>query len=245
MKNANLDITLVSGARPALLQQTLESFQKGMFANFDIKNVYANVDLIMGSQDDLNQCVRLIAQHFPEAQISTPEHPSFGQAVKSLWQATGDNVVFHLEDDWLLNQSIFPKDIFPLFQDDVGMVQPAMMLRQDETDDFLIMTKKTKIFGIPIKYEKVNAYGTSPRFFRPGLAKTFGDLIIAEMDPEKQVFKRKNKALEEAHEPYRCRLVWADGGEPLITDIGRDWRQSRQIKKVNRNGYAHWTSGNA
>lgn len=240
----NLDITLISGARPALLRETLASFERGLFRNFKISNAFVNIDRIMGDDRDVASCVDLVENCFPFAQIRVPDSPSFGWAVKNVWQQTGDNLVFHLEDDWLLNGEITPNIIAPLFAEDVGMVQPAIMPRKHVSGEFLMMKKRRRILGFEIRCDEVNAYGTSPRFFRPGLARKFGELLKPQMDPEKQVFKKKNKPLMRAHEPYRCRLLWAKGGAPLITDIGRNWRGERKIEKIDRNGYAKWVVNN-
>lgn len=235
-----IDITLVSGARPDLLNLTLTSFQSNLFQHFSIRNVYANIDPAFGGSDAQNACGDLIKSMFPKAQIFTPTKGSFGGAVKRLWQLTSDAHVLHMEDDWELNALVKEEDVLPLFKDDVGMVQFAIQNRDYYGGDYLHITQRKRIFGYELWSKKVNAYGTSPRFIRKGLCNLYGQLLKPHLDPEKQVYKNKNKALSKAHQPWACRLIYAEDGAPLITDLGREWRAARRIEKVDARGGSKW-----
>ncbi len=238
----HIDITLVAGARPDLLATTLESFGDKLFPFFGIRTFFANIDPIFGGTEERDACVRMIRERFPDAVIFTPETPSFGAAVKRLWQATSDAHVLHMEDDWIVNEVVQAQDILPLFAPDVGMVQLAIETRERYGDDYLYITRRKRILGYEIWSKKVNAYGTSPRFIRGQLCKHYGDLLKPKLDPEKQVYKNKNKPLSRAHQSWRCRVAYGANGMPLITDIGRDWRAERRIAKVDKAGKATWVT---
>lgn len=238
--NLPLDITLVAGARPDLLQSTLNSFQSNVFQNFLIRNVYVNIDPIFGGEDERRDCVAIVRDFFPNACLSLPESGSFGRAVKHLWSSTDDAHVLHLEDDWIVNDAVLPENVFPYFDDTTGMITPSPDPKQKVGGDFAYITRRKRILGFEVFRKQVNAYGTSPRFFRPGLAKKFGNLLKAKYDPEKQVYKNKNWPLAWAHQPWKCRMLFTRDGQPLITDIGRPWREMRAIRKVDHGGYATW-----
>lgn len=235
-----IDVTLISGARPDLLNTTLDSFDAKLFPFFEIRNVFANIDPVFGDRRAQKACFDLIRAKFPKAEISTTTKGSFGGAVKRLWQMTSDAHVLHMEDDWELNAKIKAEEVLPLFGDDVGMVQFAIQNQTYYGGDYLYITQRKRIFGHELWSKKVNAYGTSPRFIRKGLCNVYGQLLKPHLDPEKQVYKNKNKALSKAHQPWRCRLIYAEGGAPLITDIGREWRATRRIEKVDARGGSTW-----
>jgi hypothetical protein len=234
------DLTFVSGARPDLMKKTLESFQEKLFSNIPIANAYFNIDKIFGGDDEVAACRELAKHYFPNAKIFMPQRPSFGAAVKRLWESTGDNTVLHLEDDWQINFSVNSKSVLEKFDDDVGMVQLAIENRSTYGGDFLYITKRRRILGHEIYAKQVNAYGTSPRFFRAGLCQKFGQLLKPALDPEKQVYKNKNRKLSKAHSPWKCAVLYGKNGSPLITDLGREWRDARKIKKVDHHGRATW-----
>lgn len=236
----SIDITLISGARPDLLGVTLDSFQDNLFPFFEIRHVFANIDPVFGDSSAQSACADLILAKFPRAEIVTPAKGSFGAAVKRLWQMTSDAHVLHMEDDWELNAQVKADDVLPLFGDDVGMVQFAIQNEAYYGGDYLYITQRKRIFGHELWSRKVNAYGTSPRFIRKELCNSYGQLLKPHLDPEKQVYKNKNKPLSKAHQPWRCRLIYAEDGAPLITDIGREWRVTRGIEKVDARGGSKW-----
>lgn len=238
----SFDLSFVSGARPDLMEKTLMSFQENCFSNIRIKRAYLNIDPIFGDHGAAMDCKRLFESYFPDALVFMPRIPSFGAAVKRLWMSTGDNHVLHLEDDWRLNFPIGRQDILSRLVGATGMVQLAIEDRDTYGGDFLYNFRRRRVMGYEIYSRKVNAYGTSPRFFRSGLLKAFGKLLKERYDPEKQVYKNKNWRLARAHMPWKCSILYGPGGAPLIEDLGRDWRSSRGIRKVDRHGKATWVS---
>jgi hypothetical protein len=234
------DLTFVSGARPELMEKTLQSFSRHVFSNLEFKNSFFNIDPIFGGDAEVAECTRIAKKYFKDAVIHVPNEPSFGAAVKRLWLSTADNHVLHLEDDWEIQFPIEECVVNEKMSDDVGMLQLAIESRQKYGGDFLYITKRKRILGVEIYANKVNAYGTSPRFFRRGLCQKFGTLLKEHLDPEKQVYKNKNWRLSRAHIPWKCAVLYGKNGAPLIRDLGRDWRSARNIVKVDKNGSARW-----
>jgi hypothetical protein len=240
----NFDLTFVSGARPELMEKTLKSFSKFVFSNLTFENAYFNIDPIFGGEVEVKECTRIARSFLNNAIIYTPRQPSFGAAVKRLWLSTSENHVLHLEDDWEIDYAVGENTVKDRFVDDVGMLQLAIESREKYGGDFLFITKRKRILGFEIYSRKVNAYGTSPRFFRGGLCQKFGALLRENLDPEKQVYKNKNSRLSRAHMPWKCAVLYGDNGAPLIRDLGRDWRSARNISKVDKNGRASWVIKN-
>ncbi len=237
-----IDVALVAGCRPDVLGRTLASFSERLFRHFSVRTLFANIDPIWGDASEGDECEALLRQTFERVAINRPAKPGFGQAVKTVWQQTGELPVFHLEDDWIALEDITPAMILPLMLKDVGMIAPAQRARKPQESEYAIRTQKVKFLGVTIKRKMFNGYGTSPRFIAAGLANRFGALLNPRLDPEKQILHGLNKPLVALQSPFRCRMLWGAEGGPLIEDIGRDWREARRIRKVLHHGEVSWVS---
>lgn len=237
-----LDVTLVAARRPGLLRRTLASFQEGLFRNFPIGGVYANIDPVFGDEADHAACKAAILATCPDAVVFEPAVPGFGRAVKSLWAATRAEVVFHLEDDWLLNEPLQPEDVFPLLAGDTRALAPVSKeIGWNGRDLYKESRTRVKVLGITVRRENVGAFGTSPRFLDGDFARRCAALMDPDLDPEKQMRAPHNPALRAYMRAYRCRFLPARGHTELITDIGRAWRDASGIEKVVTEGVSTWT----
>ncbi len=152
-------------------------------------------------------------------------------------------LVFHLEDDWLLNEPLGPDDILPLMIGDTRSVAPvAVELGWNGRDDFNVRRKKVRFLGIPVARRAFNVFGTSPRFFDGNFVRRCADLMDPSLDPEKQMRPPGNPALIAYQQPFRCRMLPGRTRIDLITDIGRAWRDTRGIEKVVAKGVSTWTT---
>ena len=119
-----IDLTIVGGSRPDLLERTLKSFNEKMFLNFEIGTVFVNLDPFGGNEVDRSACIDIINYYFINPQISCPENNSFGLAVKNLWSKPKSQVFFHLEDDWESNIVITPNMLKALNRKPVVQLAP-------------------------------------------------------------------------------------------------------------------------
>jgi hypothetical protein len=236
----SIDISLVSGRRPDLLSKTLSSFSTRIFRHFDVSNFYANIDPIFGDKADEQACIDIIIEHFPRASINIPQTPSFGKAVSTLWRQGSERPLLHLEDDWIVLEDVTPESITDAFSPGVGMVAFAHKRRSPNEPDFGTRLSKIKLLGITVRRRLFNGWGTSPCFIRGGLSSRFGILINPELDPEKQVLHEKNPKLCRLQSSFKYRKIWRQDSGPLIEDIGREWREQRNIEKRLRGAKAYW-----
>jgi hypothetical protein len=236
-----IDVTLVSGRRPELLRRTLASFDAGLFSRFRIGRFIANLDPIFGDASDHAACLGAIRERFPEAEVFEPKAAGFGAAVKRIWAATTAALVFHLEDDWALNEAIDPARIAALMTGTTRAV--ALVSREmgwNGSDAFNRRRKKVRVLGIPVRSQEFEVFGTSPRFLEGDFARRCAALMDPDLDPEKQMRPPGNRALISFLQAYRCRFLTPTTGDEVITDIGREWRDARGIEKVVAKGESHW-----
>lgn len=230
-----VDVCLVAGRRPDLIQTTLDSFNVNLFRHFTVERFIANIDPIFGSDDDQIRCGEIIRSFFPEARISEPVKPGFCSAVKRNWTASGAEFVFHLEDDWLLQRSVTPVDI-AAFHEDSRIAQicfnhAGKRWPVSEKGPFVFGGKHRKLLGLPTPFRtRAPQFTTSPSFLRGSFARACASLMDENFDPEKQFFKGVNKPLEEFVSPY-LNMVLGEAPDYMISDIGREWRSERGIEK--------------
>jgi hypothetical protein len=242
----SLALSILSGSRPVLLEQTLTSFKERVFGNFVISEIFANIDLWGGTKGDQLKCSDLILSLYPSAVISMPSSPSYGSAIQWLWSQPSNQVILHLEDDWLALEDIHPGQIFPVLNDDVGVITLASKehhpRRQLEKygDLFYRDPVKRKFFGLNIKGKIFNKHGVSPGFFQSNFAFQWAKLLNPELDPEKQVHPDINPDLFNFLVKYRRLLLLGENEACLIQDIGRTWRESQGLEKIVSNGKSIW-----
>ncbi|MDT0681903.1 hypothetical protein RM543_04335 [Roseicyclus sp. F158] len=240
----DLEIVIVSGRRPALLERTLASFDARLFRHFDISRVSANLDAFGGDEADHAACRKILTSAFPDIVLHEPQTPGFCAAVQRLWAGTTGSAVFHLEDDWLLDEDVRPADIAGLGRGNVA----AMLLLSEHIDwtgpshDLVSRKVRTRLFGLPIRTETRPIFGTSPGFFTGAFVREVAARMNTGLDPEKQMRgRKKNPALSEFVKPLRCQVLPGRDDRPIIRDIGRQWRDERQLEKiVHPDGRTEW-----
>jgi hypothetical protein len=242
-----IELTIVAARRPSLLARTLDSFHQHLFRHFNFSRALINIDPVWEDQKRSDECVELLNKNFPDPAVFTPESAGFTAAVKRVWSATKADFIFHLEDDWLLNEDITPA-ILDHFNDpsiaQVSLVSKEKNWDRDRRGDFHYVKRRSILFG-PIKSpfpKKVPAFTTSPAFTRGDFARRWASLMDERLDPEKQAYMGVNSPLEKFVKPYRNYLYPGKLNEITIVDTGREWRDARNIQKEIVHGSSVWTT---
>lgn len=240
-----IDLTIVAARRPDLLAQTLESFHGKLFRHFQISRTLINIDPVWGDQNDSDACAAIAKKYFPDSTIFTPETPGFAAAVKRVWAHTQADVIFHLEDDWLLTEDIVPA-ILDHFDDrsiaQISLVSKEKHWRRARRGDFHYVKRRPTLFG-PIKSpfrKKVPVFTTSPAFTRGDFARKWAALMDERLDPEKQ--QGINPPLQKYVRTFRNYLYPGKINEITIVDTGRQWREAQNIEKKIIDGKSVWTT---
>lgn len=238
-----IDICLVAGRRPDLLHTTLESFNASVFQNFDVANFYANIDPIFGDIDDEKRTQDVIRSFFPDACIRTPENPNFCTAVKQNWLSTQSPFIFHLEDDWVVNQTVPSTEILRIFSDKkVAQVSLNHFYKKwnYKHGPHHRQWPRWQVFGIKFKFGfPFPCFTTSPSFLTGDFARQAAALMDDRYDPEKQFHSSVNRPLVQFVKPYK-NFIYGEDSSYVITDTGRDWRDERKIRKTLVNSTSFW-----
>lgn len=240
----DIDIVLVAGRRPDLLERTLSSFSSLVFKNFNICDVFVNIDPIFGDDADHLLTINIVRKFFPNSEIFNPEMASFGSAVKSLWGKLGSRLAFHLEDDWIALEMIKPEMLTALLSDDIFALAPtSLSLRPPKKDhQYVMLSEKNKVWGPFKKKSYYYAMGTAPKFIDGELGRSISAFMDPNLDPEKQMLKGMNNSIFEILQTKRCGYILPQKKPFLIEDIGRNWREQRKIDKIVVDGKSKWVT---
>ncbi|KQS80874.1 hypothetical protein ASG25_04930 [Rhizobium sp. Leaf384] len=238
-----IDICVVAGRRPDLLEATLRDFQDRCFRFLDISACFVNIDPIFGDADDARACVSIVDRLFPGAIVFQPEKANFCSAVKRLWSSTSADHVFHLEDDW---RTLTPLDqsILAPFADQ--SVQQVSLHTINQNWDIrrkghLYEKRSFKLWGVKLpSFRRRPLFSTSPSVLRGDFARLAAGLLDPAYDPEKQFYSNTNMVLQTRVAPYRT-YIFSPNRTPVIEDTGRLWRDERRITKAFANGQSIWT----
>jgi len=242
----SLDVCMVATRRPDLITQTLASFQDKVFSSFDIRSFRINLDPIFGTQQDQDDCIEIVNGYFPQAKITVPEAPGFCAAVKRLWAGAEGRLMLHLEDDWIVHEPITHEQINALIAEGYSAIAPLSKHHPTTPGvDYICKVKTRRILGIPVSRRIIPKLGTSPKFILSDYAIAVAGQLNPDLDPEKQMTNNLNPALEKFIAERKCHLLRDAKGGPLITDIGRAWRDARMIEKVVVDGRSIWHSADA
>ncbi|KSV71723.1 hypothetical protein N185_23795 [Sinorhizobium sp. GW3] len=240
---STIDLCLVATRRPDLLAQTLASFRDKIFCRLDLRGAYLNLDPVFGSEEDHRACVEIFRNHFPDGTVFQPESPGFCAAVAKLWSATSADYVFHLEDDWISLRDM-GEELLALFAD------PAISQVSFHTADqnwnirrkghFHRRNEYAYLFGIKIPlFRTFPKFTTSPSILRGDFARQCAGLMDLSRDPEKQFYSGVNPAME-AYVASRRNYIFSPEAQPVIKDMGREWREQRRIQKVITDSTSVW-----
>ncbi len=238
-----IDVTLVSGARTALLRDTLASFSDRLFAGFSVKTLYVNIDPFEGGPAEVAACEAICAEYFPNVVARKPDSPHFTRAVKWLWGQPTAGWFFHLEDDWILSRPVG----FAEFRRSVKsrVTQVSLMTREKNwgyRSGFHYEPARLKILGLDFGKglnRKRPIFGTSPGFVRSDFGRQCAGLMDEGLDPEKQL-NSLNPALNAFTAGFRNHFIGARR-EYVAVDIGRQHRDEQGIVKSIVDGTSVWS----
>ncbi|WP_245298478.1 hypothetical protein [Sinorhizobium sp. A49] len=241
-----IDLCIVATRRPELLAQTLASFRERVLNQLDMGSAYLNLDPVFGSPEDHAACIQIVRDHFPDAVIFEPEQPGFCAAVARVWSASTSEYVFHLEDDWISLREMGQELLEPFA--DPSIMQVSFHTADQNWDiarkgHFHQRNEYARLLGIKIPlFRTFPKFTTSPSILRGNFARHCAGLMDLTRDPEKQFYSGVNPAMEAYVAGYR-NYIFSPEAKPVIRDMGREWREQRNIRKVITNSTSTWENG--
>ncbi|MES0810418.1 hypothetical protein ABLO27_13125 [Roseibium sp. SCPC15] len=243
-KHEKIDISLVSGARPGLLRETLESFYSKLFKNFDLQTLYVNIDPFEGGPEEVETCELICREYFSEVVSRKPDKPHFTKAVRWLWSRPKADWCFHLEDDWVLSREVSLQEFHDAQKRNVAQI--SLMTREKNwgyRSMYHYEPSRLTFLGRDLG-KSLNRrrpiFTTSPSFVRRDFAHRCAELMNDTLDPEKQL-NTLNPELNAYTADFRNHFIGARR-EFVAIDIGRQHRDEHGITKTVIDGNSVWTN---
>lgn len=237
----DIDLRIIATRRPKLLERTLSSVVEIGLKGFNIRRISMNIDPAFGDQTADAETGEVLKKFFPDAEIFRPLQPSFGAAVRRLWEMGGQRPFFHLEDDWIAKEPFSVEKVEDAFKSGVGAVTPLPEgLNISPEVIYSVRRLRYRFFGIPYWAYTVTKLGTTPKFLLPDFASSCAAVMDPRLDPEKQMRPKRNPTLAKVIASKRNKFLRASDGGPILFDIGREWRDERKIKKIVKNDVSTW-----
>ncbi|MFK7902039.1 MAG: hypothetical protein AB8B49_04265, partial [Nitratireductor sp.] len=237
-----------------LLEKTLSSFQEKVFQNFDVNEVFINIDpfFVKDSKifkkanaevDAERDKVEAIARkYFKEITVFRPQVANFTAAEKRLWQHTKAECVLLLEDDWIALDEITPDMVFQNFDDQVRSVIPLHVEKHVRgSQKYFFPRLRKKWYHLKKSENREKPYfSTSPSFWDGKFLRQCAELMDVNFDPEKQFYSGVNPKLEAYVKPFKAKFLRAADDGLLVQDIGRKWQKQSGIEKVIIESKSWW-----
>jgi hypothetical protein len=215
-----IDLCIVATLRPELLRRTLESFKKYVKYSGEI-NPIINIDMVPKSDKELDiisQMIGIVKENIGDFRKPTGHTASivgnFAKAVKTVWENTTSEYVFHLEDDWEFLKKI---DL-----------------------DWCVYDMKCNNYDY-LRFPKIGAahlncmykVALQPSLWKGSVVRSIANEMKIDKDPEKQL------RTGQGNEPLDKILIEVqnkglkDYDSNCCKDIGRKWRDKQGLKKWN------------
>jgi hypothetical protein len=242
-----IDITMTAVRRPEILKRTLNSFFRHLFAPIiEQCRLIINVDPI-GDAIQSYELADIVQGYFSRYIIGMPMTSSFPKAFQWTWEYAAwakAPWVFHLEDDWELNE---PVDILAM----IAMMEKNSNLASMRLPFFSSDAKSMKnwnlffpwngeFFECPKDNIKGAGFCGHPALLRGQFVQNCAPLIDIRLNPEKQFHGGNDPLVQEV-------MKWKYGvwGKPnhrkMINDIGIEWKLANQFqKKGNKAFFTEW-----
>ena len=212
-----IDICIQATLRPGILERTLESFNKNLFGRWNQDHDYrciCNIDCIGDENRSPDDVVTVLQKFFGNKTICIINGvPCFSHAVIETWKRVESEFFFNLEDDWILNKKIDIEKMIKIMQSNPIMAS----------------------LRLPKGPWKKHAFSQNPSLIRTSWMKIIIDKIRFHESVEVQLYNIKY-----IKDDWLFGLYPAFAGSPIITDIGREWRDTHNFKK-GRVNFATWT----
>ena len=237
-----LDVTITATRRPAILRQTLESFDKNLFSQYRKKRAIINVDPV-GDDIDPQRVVDVCQEFFEEVTSNCPDEASFPKAFKWVWSQVSADWVFHLEDDWELTREVSFSVLGDLLlkHRDLAMLHlPAFHSSQEHLKAWgHFIPWNGEFYEVPQERRLQLGFCGHPSLIKSAFVRATYPHLSEDKNPEKQFHHHNAKIVTEVS---RWRYGWygepaAPPAPPIVRDLGRHWAVANGWQKKGQKAF--------
>lgn len=193
--------------RPDILRRTIESFQSNLIdIDFSNSKIFINIDFAPdypNLEDGSDKTIDFLNSVFGEVVFNKTEEPNFTRAIQWCWNSVEDEIFFHLEDDWVLEEKVSIEEIMPYFNN-------------------------KNVFAVNLRAYKFAGPRACllPALYRKSFCRKFVEKLDYYRNPENQLrsYVKVNKDFFNIHYPE-------DIHDIILKDIGREWLRHKGLKR--------------
>ena len=244
---AEIDITITATLRAEILERTLASFMEKAFHNQSYRLI-VNVDNT-GTDEGTGPVEKVLENYWTkDSVLNKPPVPHFGRAFHWVWGQVTSPYVFHLEDDWELLRPIDVDAMIFLLLYNPSLALLRLPWEKTLKDQYrpwgCPFMWNGSYFVCPPRSRGLHGFCGHPTLIKKEFVKLVHSLLDPNKNPEKQI-KGINPEMKRVLERFDFGVYGALESPPLIQDIGRAWRNEKQIVKAGHEPvFTNWKVNN-
>jgi hypothetical protein len=210
--------------RPEIIERTFQSFHNNLKGvDFKDSTIIINVDPLPTppTSRDMDKITSICKCYFGHHIMRWPGKPNFTDAVNFVWLMASDDVIFHLEDDWILKEVV-----------DISVLMLSFHFNHE--------LYQIVLRAYPYEYTKLVL---SPSILHKRFYKAVAGKLDTKRNPETQLRGRHfgiEMPTPEHHISTSGKLVMS-GDRVIVKDIGRDWLRKTNYRKPKiKDSYVEW-----
>ncbi len=233
-----IDITTTATLRPALLNRTYASFRENLFNDSYDYRVIINIDPLGKLNGTPEEVVKIARKYFKNVIFNAPKEPSFAKAWKWTWMQVEADLVFHLEEDWVLQRRVSLAHMISIL-DENRKLAALRMPKMNLTTLHFFGGKHVKRQGYLLALNEKKAFGGNPQLVRGDFVKATRNLMKDDRNPEKQ-FRAGYPEMYNIIKKWQFAVYGKLGDRMLVRDIGRTWMRQNKFEKDGGAGFLKW-----
>lgn len=240
---SKIDITMTATLRPTILNETLDSYCKGLFKDRERYRLIINIDPV-GEQCKAKDIIKICNKYFTDVVWNVPEKPSFPDAVIWVWKQINPKTkyVFHLEDDWLLGRDIDIDDMIRILEKHPTFAYLRLLKYRIPNVGRLHLFRAMYHYsqeGFFISSNRENQFGLNPCLIKAEFLRKALPNMVSTLNPEKQ-FRYSNKYMRDLLMQWEYPIYGKPGWGITAIDNGWKWRKKLGINKPDNTQFLVW-----
>lgn len=216
-----LDFTTTAMARPEIVEKTYQSFTSKL-AGVDYRRstLFINIDPLP-SEGNRDAVVKVARKYFGKVVANQPRKPNFTAAINWLWSNATADYIFHLEDDWILTETVQIGKLMKYFGREPELMTVALRAYKYHYDKIVL----------------------SPSLMKRDFYSRVGGKLDESINPEIQL-RGRNFGLVMPETGQRTKKVIAYPKRVICRDIGRKWIKGTGYTKPPKAHFTSWDRKN-
>jgi len=237
-----IDITMTAVLRPAVLSETLASIKEKICSGEDDRyRLIINIDPI-GENVQPKSVIKTAKKNFSNVVYNIASTPSFPQAVKWVWKNSTAPYIFHIEDDWLINQDIDIDKMISIL-DRYIKLSSLRLYKYKTTKAATINTFGCKwdyqLDGFYLARDWKKQFGLNPILIKREFIEQALPLMKDDVNPEKQ-FRYSQEYMKKVISNWQYGIYSYPSNAPVVVDIGRRWINNTSFSKPVGTTFLTW-----